>query len=365
MSELNSSPTHRHDNRTELEKLLVKGKPWFEENGTLLIYGLAAILGIAAVFVFLGRRPSGDLEASRALLLAVSPEDYRDVADAHPETPIGQWARLRQADRLLDNAVGNMFTNREVALEELDQAETAYQRLADQTGLDSEIHERVLIGLARLAETRCDGTSETTQTAVTAWEELLTEFPESFLKEHAESRVKALQTEQAKSFYAWFSAQNPAPADPGLAPGQTAVPEIPPGAATENSSDAAETDDKTPDGEKPGEEGAADTTKEASGTPAAADAPTENQTPPADSPPADSPSPPAETEPAAKPAEDRESPKAAEPPAETKPPAEPAKPEPGDQPTPAPADAPEPASSEPPAPEPEPEPEGSDGDTPK
>lgn len=361
MSELNSSPTHRHDNRTELEKLLVKGKPWFEENGTLLIYGLAAILGIAAVFVFLSRRPSGDLEASRALLLAVSPEDYRDVADAHPETPIGQWARLRQADRLLDNAVGNMFTNREVALEELDQAETAYQRLADQKGLDSEIHERVLIGLARLAETRCDGTSETTQTAVTAWEELLTEFPESFLKEHAESRVKTLPTEQAKSFYAWFSAQNPAPADPGLAPGQTAVPDIPPGAATENSSDEAETGDKTPDGEKSGEEGAADKTKDASGTPA----PTENQTPPADSPPADSPSPPAETEPAAKPAEDKEPPKAAEPPAETKPPAEPAKSEPGDQPTPPPADAPEPASSEPPAPASEPEPESSAGDTPK
>ncbi len=209
MSDIEPSTTHRHDNRTELEKLLVKSKPWFEQNGTLLIYGVAAILAVAAVVVYMKRAPAGDVEASRDLLTAVTPEDYRDLADAHPDSTIAVWARLRQAERLLDNGVGNMFTNREVGVEELDQAKAAFERLESRTDLDDQVRERVLAGLARLAEATCDGEAKSVKAAIAAWQKVLDDFPESLIKEHAEDRIAALETPEAETFYAWFSKQNP------------------------------------------------------------------------------------------------------------------------------------------------------------
>ena len=85
--------------QTELEKLLRKGKPWLEENGTTLIYLLAGVLAIAAVVVYMNRQPEGNLEPSQELQTAESPEDFQNVADAYPETNIGIWARLQEADR--------------------------------------------------------------------------------------------------------------------------------------------------------------------------------------------------------------------------------------------------------------------------
>ena len=221
------SPSESRRDQTKLEEALRSTKPWFAENGTTLIYALAAVLTVAAVVVFLQRQSEGDIQASRELGLATDPEQYRDVADSFPETTIGIWARLRQGDRLLDNAVGNMFTNREVALEELGQAEAAYQRLAERSDVDEQVRERVLIGLARIAETRCDGKEETKNTAVDAWKRVLNEFSESIVKKHAEERVEHLQSVESQTFYAWFHEQNPTPDDPGLAPGQPAVPDMP------------------------------------------------------------------------------------------------------------------------------------------
>lgn len=227
MSEHETSSHHHHDDQTELEKLFRNSKPWIEENGTVLIYAVAAFMAIAAVYVYMNRTPPAQVEASRDLLLAVTPEEFRDVADAYPGTEIGEWARLRQADRLLDDAVTNMFTNREEGKSLLSQAETAYEQLVGQSGLDDQIRERVLIGLARIAETRCDGGGETTKSAVDAWKRVLNEYENTLVKQHAESRIEELATEKSHAFYTWFQAQNPSPADPGMAPGQPQVPEIP------------------------------------------------------------------------------------------------------------------------------------------
>ena len=225
MSEHETSP--HHDERTELEKLLLNSKPWFQENGTVLIYAMAAFMAIAAIYVYVNRTPPANVEASRDLLLARTPEEYRDVADAYPDTAIGTWAKLRQAERLLDDAVTNMFTNRPEGKSLLEQSDTAFQVLIERSGLDDQVRERVLIGLARIAETKSDGSEEATKTAVDAWQRILNEYEKTIVKEHAEARVKELSTDKSKAFYAWFQAQNPTPADPGLAPGQPNVPDVP------------------------------------------------------------------------------------------------------------------------------------------
>lgn len=218
---------YTHHDQTELEKLLRHSRPWFEKNGTVVIYGLAALFAIAAVFIYIRRQPAGNVDASRELLLATQPEQYRDVADNFPDTKIAVWSRLRQGDRLLDNAVTNMFMNRPVGMEELDQAEAAYKRLAERRDIEDSVRERVLIGLARVTEARCDGSDASAEAAISAWKRVVDEFRNSLVKDYAETRIEELATADSKAFYKWFHQQNPVPVDPGLAPGQPPVPGMP------------------------------------------------------------------------------------------------------------------------------------------
>ncbi|MEO1984101.1 MAG: hypothetical protein ABGZ24_26600, partial [Fuerstiella sp.] len=62
-----STSENRRD-QTELEKALRSTKPWFAENGTTLIYALAAVLTVAAVVVYMQQQSSGDVQASEKLL---------------------------------------------------------------------------------------------------------------------------------------------------------------------------------------------------------------------------------------------------------------------------------------------------------
>ena len=152
-----------HENEVQLAKLLKESKPFFERYGTTMIYGVAALMAIAAVIVYVQRRPAPTAEVSRDLLLATlstTAEDFQAVADQSSNSPIGILARLRQADRELEDAVSNLFTNREAAKENLETAEKAYKQLEDRKDIIDSVRERVLVGLARVAECRCDGTDE-------------------------------------------------------------------------------------------------------------------------------------------------------------------------------------------------------------
>ena len=247
MSESQPTTHTTDENQTELEKLIRSSGPWLSENATTLIYAAAAFLAIAAAIVYFNRKPSGNLEASRSLLTAVSPEDYRDVADEFPNTKIGIWSRLRQADRLRDNAVTHLFTDRVVGSEELDQSEAAYQQLADRTDLDEQVCERVLIGLARIADARLDGTQESADTAIAAYQRVLDEFDTSIDRKQCETRIAEIGSDASRSWNAWFHAYSPTPATsvPGL-PGMSSGSQTP--AAT---SDSATSTSPDIEGEKP------------------------------------------------------------------------------------------------------------------
>jgi len=223
-----------HENEVQLAKLLKESKPFFERYGTTMIYGVAALMAIAAVVVYVQRRPAPTAEVSRDLLLATlstTAEDFQAVADQSPDSPIGILARLRQADRELEDAVSNLFTNREASKENLETAEKAYKQLEDRKDIIDSVRERVLVGLARVAECRCDGTDESMNAAIAAWERILKVFPDSkTFKSIAESRIKRLASKESHEFYAWFSTQNPKPGDDLLMPqdgGPGQVPSMP------------------------------------------------------------------------------------------------------------------------------------------
>ena len=221
-----------HENEVQLAKLLKESKPFFERYGTTMIYGVAALMAIAAVIVYVQRRPAPTAEVSRDLLLATlstTAEDFQAVADESPDSPIGILARLRQADRELEDAVSNLFTNREAAKKNLETAEKAYRQLEDRKDIIDSVRERVLVGLARVAECRCDGTDESMNAAIAAWERILKAFPDSkTFKSIAESRIKRLASKDSHEFYAWFSAQNPKPGDDLLMPQDGGPGQVPP-----------------------------------------------------------------------------------------------------------------------------------------
>lgn len=220
-----------HEDEIQLAKLLKESKPFLEKYGTTMIYGVAVLMAIAAVVVYVQRRPAPTAEVSRDLLLATTAEDYQAVADGFPDLPIGILARLRQADRELEDAVSRMFTNREAAKDSLKSAEKAYKQLEDRKDVNDSVRQRVLVGLARAAECRCDGTDDTMKAATAAWERVLKEFPDSkIFKSIAESRITRLASKDSREFYAWFSTQNPKPGDDLLLPqdgGPGQVPSMP------------------------------------------------------------------------------------------------------------------------------------------
>jgi len=226
---------HPHD-EIALAKLLKESKPFLERYGTTIIYALAAVMAITAVFVYVQRRPSPTAEASHQLLLATTAEDYQNVADTFSDTPIGILSRLRQADRKLEDAVSAMFSNREAAMDDLAAAHKAYEELENRKDIVDAVRERVLVGLARVAECRCDGSEESIKAATAAWERVLTSFPDSkTFKVVAEARVKRLGTKDCSEFYAWFHELNPKPGDdlllpqdgrPGQVPGMPNFPTL-------------------------------------------------------------------------------------------------------------------------------------------
>jgi hypothetical protein len=216
---------------TKLEELLTHSKPWFERYATALIYGAAAVIALIAIVVWYYRQPKPGSQSTQELMLARTAEEFRDVADSYPGTEIAIRARLRQADMMLATAFDSLYSNREVGVEELESAEAAYENLENRSDLPSDVRQRVLVGLARVTEARCDGSDKTVDAAVAAWQRVLDEYPDSeVFKSLAEDRIDQLPRESSRSFYAWFQAQNPKPGDDLTLPQDrpaTDVPELP------------------------------------------------------------------------------------------------------------------------------------------
>lgn len=221
--------THRPD-EVQLAKILRESRPLMERYGTAAIYGAALVLAIAAVVVYVTRRPPATAAESAKLLKAETPEEYGEISDNAPGTPIGQAAAVREAELVLQNALRNLFSNRKVGLEELDDAAKKYRALEDDTSLGEDAGLKVAVGLARIAEARCDGSDAATKSAIEAWDRVLKSYPDSkAFSALAEERKKKLAQPATQQFYAWFQEQNPAPGDPLGLPqdGPGAVPSIP------------------------------------------------------------------------------------------------------------------------------------------
>lgn len=210
---------HRHElQQNDLRKLTTKAVPFVEKYGWQIIGALVAVAVIFAVSAYWFSESTASTAESWAQFDRVLHQpnadagDFAELAEKHPGSAAAAWARLKEADDLLKSGLREAFTNRDVSQSELKSGLEAYQKLADGgKGVTPEIRERALFGLARCQEAMSDGKVDD---AVATYQRLLKDFPQTIFQSIANERIKALESPQAKDFYAWFQQQKPQPKDP-------------------------------------------------------------------------------------------------------------------------------------------------------
>lgn len=205
-----------------------------ERYATTIVFCVCAALLVAAAVVWWIRQSTASSAAAWTLLEnAESVDDFGSVAEKFKNTPAGDWAKLRESEANLKSGGDVLFTDRELANTDLKRAREGFEQLMASASTSPMVRERAAWGMARCLESTSDG--DTTK-AIEAYQRLLNDFPDTIYKPFAEDRIAALKTGGTKEFYAWFSKQNPKPAD--IRPKDGAVKNpldqfLPPAAATE------------------------------------------------------------------------------------------------------------------------------------
>ncbi len=182
-----------------------------EKNATAIVVVVCTVLVVAAGGIWWARQSTETSSAAWALLeSAESVDDFGTISEKFANAIPGQWAKLRESEAHQKSGTDVMFTDRELALADFKRAREGFEKLVAAPGVDPIIRERALWGLARALEATSDG--DTTKPS-DAYQRLLTDFPETIYKPFAEERIASLKTGGTKEFYAWFSKQNPKPAD--------------------------------------------------------------------------------------------------------------------------------------------------------
>ncbi len=230
---------------------------WLDQygNGATIVACVAMIGG--AIWYSYSRTSSSRNEAAWAQYSqARSAEEFGTVADVYSNTEVGTWARLGEAERLVDSGIALMFTHREAAVGDLEKADKAFRIVLGNKSASAVARERAAWGLAKSTEAQSDG--DTTK-AIEGYTALLNQFPKSIYKAAAEERIESLKSPDAKEFYAWFHKQHPKPPDlkkpkDGLPEGHPSLDSLlndkPEDDKSENKKPETKDDDK-PDESKP------------------------------------------------------------------------------------------------------------------
>jgi hypothetical protein len=188
----------------------MKADFWDKYSNHILIGISVVCLGLAAWIYWSRQTRNAETQAWGEMAEAQETAHFTTIADEprYAGTSAAPWASLRAAELYLQDGAGKMFTDREGAAADLDQARSRLESLL-KSSTTSEIRERALYTLAQTLETQ-----NQLDEAAKRYEELLKEFPNTSLKSAAEGRLEAIKSGEAKNFYAWFAKQKPKPVEP-------------------------------------------------------------------------------------------------------------------------------------------------------
>lgn len=148
---------------------------------------------------------------------AVDPEALAAVGSRYSDTSAGALAKLLQADALLAEGIGGLFSDREAAKGQLDEALKQY-KLVSETSKDSLMRSRANFGVARTLESRGE-----VDKAISAYNSVIELGESEAIATAARNRINHLKSPMTKEFFAWFEKQDFTPPDP------TAPPALPSG----------------------------------------------------------------------------------------------------------------------------------------
>ncbi len=123
------------------------------------------------------------------------------LADEFPGTSVAEWSRLMTADMVLAQSIGQLFTDKADALQDIKRAADLYASL-NAASNDHSVVERATFGLARAKESL--GQLNDAKTLYKAVKE--TEGPYAGL---AKQRLADINRPEVKEFYDWFAKYEP------------------------------------------------------------------------------------------------------------------------------------------------------------
>ena len=205
-----SAGEQQQQQETGADDMAAHGPNIIEQYGKQIAFGAVALVTLFAVFSWVtntGR--AGSEESWSKFAEAQNASDFADVATDYAGTEVAVWARLVEGEMLLREGVQLQFSDRKAADRQIEKAGEALDSVLDNADLPVAARERALLGKARLLEATSDGNMDE---AIAAYEEVKG-IPNSIYKDLVESRIKKLEQDDTKAFYAWFSKQKPKPED--------------------------------------------------------------------------------------------------------------------------------------------------------
>lgn len=208
----------RHElQQNELADILGRFIKKAEPYAPVVLTAIIALVIAGLAFSYFQSRAATQRSDATLLYLLNSgqgdPAALGDIAASYPDTKAAQLAKLSQADAYLSQGIEAMFTDRELATADLQDALTTYQDVFD-AAEEQIVRSRAAFGTARTHE----ALGEIDQ-AIESYQQVVEIHESDAIVEVAEQRIKSLQRADTKEFLAWFSEQKPQSADPSLPPG--------------------------------------------------------------------------------------------------------------------------------------------------
>jgi len=200
----------RHELQTnDLAKVANQATAVYDRYQNQILWGVVVLLLIMAGWIYFTRSAQVARESSwSSVQAATNPNEYLDVAIQHPKSAAASVAKLQAGIAWLEAGVKAAFRDREQANTQLKDARKAFEEVLASGPEAATVREAAMYGLAQTLEAI---SGAETEAAVSAYQGLLKEYPDSLYKEIAEDRIRDLKKMGTQEFLAWYQKQNPKP----------------------------------------------------------------------------------------------------------------------------------------------------------
>jgi len=162
---------------------------------SLLLLAAAVLLGWFAYDHYSKKENSAE---NRELEEASTRDDYKKIADAHPNTPAGRIARIMYARLSLRDGLDHLYAGlpdeRDAAKKNIEEARDTYDKLAKDCKDAPLLAQECLMGAAKARESLGDYDG-----ALTSYKQLANDHKDSYLGKEAETRAQALSDDEKRA----------------------------------------------------------------------------------------------------------------------------------------------------------------------